>query len=119
MEAGGTSSTAVALASLPAAPASYHSSAISSRRPPPPPPAAVRSSPSRVRSRTGFTRPFAALQIAAWVLMSVCVILYFSLCVPFVPAGHDAEFYCFVFIYIGIFLPGFAAYIASVPPGAH
>ena len=47
------------------------------------------------------------------MLMSVCVIVYFSLCIPFVPAGHHAEFYSFVFVYIAIFLPGLAAYIAS------
>ena len=47
--------------------------------------------------------------------MAICVIIYFSLCIPFVPDGHDAEFYSFVFIYIAIFLPGLAAYIASDP----
>ena len=51
--------------------------------------------------------------MAAWALMACCVIIFFSLCIPFVPRGHDAEFYSFVFIYIAIFLPGFAAYIAS------
>ena len=100
----------VALASLPPSPQSYQSPTSSH----PAPTAAPSSSPAqRVRSRNGFTRPFAPLQIGAWVLMSICVIIYFSLCIPFVPDGHDAEFYSFVFIYIGIFLSGLAAYIMS------
>ena len=91
----------------------HHSHAVSAAS------SSIPSSSPPLRSRHGFSRPLAPLQVGSWVLMSCCIIIYYSLCIPFVPAGHHAEFYSFVFIYIAIFVPGFVAYIASVTASLH
>lgn len=60
----------------------------------------------------GFTAPLHPVQVLAWSVFAVCVILYFSLAVPFVPAHHAAEFNTFVFVYVGLFVIGFPLFLA-------
>ena len=51
--------------------------------------------------------------------MGCCVSVYYGLCVPFVPAGHRAEFYSFVLLYIAVFVPGFALWLRCAAEAEH
>ena len=72
--------------------------------PPPPPP--------RLRPWGGLSPPFHPLQVSSWVLMVFCVVIYFSLCIPFVPDGHEGAKWSFVSLYLLVFCLGFAAFLA-------
>ena len=76
---------------------------------PPPSTLPPHARPSR---RSGFSRPFHPLQVASWVLMACCVVVYFSLTVPFVPSGHTSELVSFSVLYCVIFSVGFVVYLA-------
>ena len=62
--------------------------------------------------RSGFSRPLHPLQLTVWTLMVACVAVYFGLCVPFVPSGYDAEYAAFIAVYLGVFVVGFALFMA-------
>ena len=76
------------------------------------PPSSSSSSRRPFVRRSGFSRPFHPLQVTSWVLMACCVVVYFSLTVPFVPQGHSAELVSFSVLYCVIFAVGFGVYLA-------
>ena len=62
-----------------------------------------------VRSN-GLQRPLHPLQIASWIALAVCIIIYSTLVLPFAPTR--VELIIFIAVYFGLFVLGLPPYIA-------
>jgi len=67
--------------------------------------------------KNGFQLPLHPSQLTVWFALAGSIIIYAALVLPFIPddatdGGRTTEFWVCIFLYVGLFVLGFPAYIA-------